>query len=591
MRGELDGAVLSRWLTLVGLAVSAGAVAANSDRVEKRGAAIRVPGLDWTRASKLLRTRSKTLLTVLATQMQGTSRETVREPLPEPTSPKVSPEQRERGSTIDRILAITFIAFGVLALSSYTALAFVHLFTLYDINQTSGAWLSFAYYLDHGTFYPRPYEHGWYAGTRYMPLFFAFHALLAQVTGEYLASGKLATLVSTIAIVVALALILRPRVRSLPLSIALAASPLATFIGHKGSLTIRSDVLPLALSLFALYLVDEKTRSEGAPISWKRLLSAALLAGLAPLAKFTSFHALTAGFIALSFKDKRRAMLFGLVGFAVFLSGVLATEALSNGGLSANFSATALGPGENKRGLGFAIETYAWYVRSDRVFAVMLGFAFVSFVRSWWRPWRLRLDLYKIYFLLHAVISLGFFFDVGAEYNHLIDLVAAAVIVCADGLEPEAPRPIRRAVLVGFTLALAFGLWVHHAAAWRAPERGQDARRWLEDGLGLKGLRFLSQDPTVPVLLDQRPVLADDFQYRVLVEKGIVPDEELPERIRVREFDRIVLLNAPDSYDPLDPEFFARELGAKPARTIRREYELEKQVGRYYVYRPRELTR
>jgi hypothetical protein len=487
---------------------------------------------------------------------------------------------------LDRVVTFVLIASGLLVLASYLGLAIVHLSTLYDINQTSGAWLSFAYYLDHGVLYPPPYMHGFYAGTRYMPLFFAIHAAIAHWTGEYLASGKLATLASMIGIVVALYAIISARIRSPLLALALAAVPLATFVGHKGSLTIRSDVLPLAISLFALYLVDDKARPEAAPLSWRRLVGSAILAGVAPLAKFTSFHALTAGFADLFFKDKKRAFAYAGVGFGTFVLGLFAVESLSGGRFFENFSTVAVGPGRNTKNLAFALSQYAWYVRSDRGFLIILVLAFVALARMR----KAKVDLYKIYFLLQLVISIGFFFDVGAEYNHLIDLCAASVIVLVDNLLPTAPAALRVFTLAALGFVSIFGFFVHHLPAWTAPERTIDPRQWLERDLGLRDQTFLTQDPTVAVVLNQRPIVADDFQYRVLVDKGVIPSDELPSRIRAHEFDRIVLLNPPDNDDPEDPDCSARELGSQPAHDIRAGYALEKHVGKYYVYRPKELT-
>lgn len=483
----------------------------------------------------------------------------------------------------ERVFEALVIVIGGIALASYLGLAVVHAGTLYDINQTSGAWLSFAYYVGHGVLYPPVAEGGFYAGTRYMPGFFSLHALVAQATGEYLVSGKLLTSLSTLAIVAALAILFTRKLGRPLLAVGIASVLLATFVGHRGSLTIRSDVLPLALSLLALLILD-RASAEGRVPSYRLLLASAALAGLAPLAKFTSFHALAAGFLCLAQRDRKRAFAYGAAGASLFAGGVLLANLLSHGRFFDSFSVSALASGPNSRGLGEALATYFYYLKADRAFFLLFLVALPALGKIE-RPF----SLWKIYFLLQLFISVGFYLDSGAEYNHLIDLLAATLILISTHLETESPAR-RIAALGAIAAAGAFGLAIQHRDAWQAPERGVDGRSFVERELGLKGKSFLTQDPTVAVLLGQRPIVADDFQFRVLLAKGIVPDTELSGRVTAKEFDRIVLLNGPtENTEELSRN--AWELGSSVAHAIRETYELEKQVGRYWVYRPRKDSR
>ncbi len=467
---------------------------------------------------------------------------------------------------------------GASALLFTIVLAIMHAHTLYAINQTSGAWLSFAYYTREGVLYPPLAESGYYAGTRYFPGFFTLHAGLATLTGEFLCSGKLLTYFSTAGVVAGLAAAIQLKVKNLPLAAAFAAAILTTFIGHKAAMTIRGDVFPLAISLAALVLLEDSLLKE--KLSWRRLLLIAAIAGLPPLAKFTSFHALTGGTIYLFFRDKKKGVAFGAAGFGVFVAGVLFTQLISDGRFFDSLSSAAMTPPSHKREAWDALIAYWNFLRWDRSFLLLFPFALLAVAMT-----GKAMSVWRIYFLLHLVISVGFFFDTGAEYNHLIDLLAATIILTAE--HTVSPRPqIRIAALLAFITAMVLGQFLNYPAAWNAPERGMDIDTYFSEKLGLGTGTILAHDPTVAVLSGRRPVVADDFQYRVAVWLNAIDKEELPRRIRARAFDHIVLLN-PEAPPKDDPEFHDVELGELPAKAIRESYVLERQVDRFYVYKPR----
>ncbi|MCK6552014.1 hypothetical protein L6R52_39650 [Myxococcota bacterium] len=483
-------------------------------------------------------------------------------------------------TSLERVLAKLLVAGGALSVASWVALTFVHLDTLYDVNQTSGAWLAQAWYFAHGVLYPPLHADGWYAGTRYFPGFFVLHGTLARWTGEYLSSGKLVTFASTLGVASMLVWVITRRTRDGALAVAFAGVLLATFIGHKGSLTIRSDVLPLALCLACVAITERDVERTGGARFTGMLALSAVLGGLAPLVKFTALHGLTASALFLALRHRRVAVAYGALGAAVLALGVLATNAASDGRFFENLAGTAVAPENHTRSFVEALSIYALYVRMDPGFLVLLPFALFAAVAP--RP----VDPWRIFFALHLVVSLGFFFDTGGEYNHLVDLVAASVILCGT-LAAKAPRAIVRvAVLAAATFSVTLGLATMHRAAWTAPELDEDPRTLFVSTMGLGDGSILVHDPTVAVLLDRRPVVADDFQYRVLVTRGKVPRDELPQRIRAHAFDHVVLLNPP-APSAEDPGFSDVELGPWVARAIRDAYVLERRVGKFFVYRPR----
>jgi hypothetical protein len=62
-------------------------------------------------------------------------------------------------------------------------------------------------------------------------------------------------------------------------------------------------------------------------------------------------------------------------------------------------------------------------------------------------------------------------------------------------------------------------------------------------GLVLRSDRILSEDPTIPVLLGQRPVLVDPFTARLALAEHPEWARALAQRISAKEFDKIILVN------------------------------------------------
>ena len=79
----------------------------------------------------------------------------------------------------------------------------VHLRDLSAITHISGIWMALAQSLRDGVLYPPLQQDGYYAGTRYMPLYFTSIALLETLTGDYLLAAKLASLLAMVGLLAA----------------------------------------------------------------------------------------------------------------------------------------------------------------------------------------------------------------------------------------------------------------------------------------------------------------------------------------------------------------------------------------------------
>ena len=76
----------------------------------------------------------------------------------------------------------------------------VHVDDRYDVDHASGARIALARYASDGVLYPPLAEDGHFGGTRFMPLPIMLHAAASKVTGEFVMSGKLLSILTMIAV-------------------------------------------------------------------------------------------------------------------------------------------------------------------------------------------------------------------------------------------------------------------------------------------------------------------------------------------------------------------------------------------------------
>ena len=151
-----------------------------------------------------------------------------------------------------------------------------------------------------------------------------------------------------------------------------------------------------------------------------------------------------------------------------------------------------------------------------------------------------------------VVVLLVVLADVGAGYNHLLDLIPlVAILVGALWSRVDAPRVLpSSAALLGSVLVVsmlasffvvlkppvveALGMTLHHSAT-------SCPRRPLDRFIGRNDL-VLSEDPGISALRGERPVVLDAFMFLRLTERHPEWGQDLIERIRSHEFDVVVLL-------------------------------------------------
>jgi hypothetical protein len=188
--------------------------------------------------------------------------------------------------------------------------------------------------------------------------------------------------------------------------------------------------------------------------------------------------------------------------------------------------------------------------------------------------------------------------DPGSDFNHLIDLTVLTALVVGELWVRAAGREREVSALgLAIVLAMIFGA----ANEYRQSLKGdvKDSAKMLLKGDStqypthpLAGFvkendRILSEDPAVPLLLDQRPLLVDAVSVRRVGLDHPAWLASLERRLDGRYFDKVVLIHPVEDKGWYDE----RNFGAGVRDAIARDYRLVAKVDRrpltYWVYAPR----
>jgi hypothetical protein len=493
------------------------------------------------------------------------------------------------GRRLPLLLEAALAVAGLVVLGSYALLALTHRADRYQANWVSGTYAALALRCNQGELYPALDDGQHYGGTRYMPLPFLLHAGLARLTGEYLASGKLLTYGLAVLLFGQLFLILRGLGCGPGASLALVSIVPASDPGFLACTTIRGDLLPVVLQLAAL-MVARGRKTSGAAVA------AGLFCALALLSKLTAAWAPLA--ILCAYWSRRRLL-------AVFLATWLGTLALALGALHAasagrmldNFAALSVA-GVGVRGLLLAPVVFLF--RLGRA-GVVTGLLVPALAVACARAARGGGTFYHAALLFCLAMLLAVFADLGADYNHLVDLVILAVPVLGH-LWAGLPRVgsafggLRPVAVLGLGWVL-FMAWADNMECGVRQAllggQGPSARHPAKPLAGLVGDEggILSEDPWVVVTRGQTPSLLDPFAFARLAGSRPRLAGDLARRVRAGEFAWVVLLQPLDHADPRDWNAWQdRRLGRAVVRAIRARYRLRAEAEGYYVYVPKPLA-
>ena len=489
--------------------------------------------------------------------------------------------------TFDRLTRALLGAAVALTTAGLTIVTFAHLDDRYMVNHVSGSWLALAQDLRRGIYYPAFFDGSQYGGTRYMPFPILVNGGAAAVFNDYLLSGKLVALVLAIAAVLLTYALLRqsaapPRLLAAGLVAAAVVTPTTTL----ALWSIRGDSLSVVVALGALVGVR---RSERAPA----LIVAGLLCSAAAASKLSALWApLAIGLWLVGRRNSRGAVTFGSAFLGGLAAVVAAVELATRGRfLHDVFGLTFAGSGSAALGPAATVRHLAWLavIKQNSVWylvPVAVAVIFVALVHR-------RLTLVQLALCCSGLSLLVVLRDVGADYNHLLDATLLVAVVVGEGVARSGRW--RNLLLPACSLVVVVGLAISFHHVLQGPllnvvqgrvARSTVSRRPLNDLIGERSV-ILSEDPTIPVLLGQRPLVEDPFLLARIGQQR--PDllRALTRRIRSHSFEAVILLR------PLaDTRHFAvLDFGSRLRSLLVANYRLEQVrdggTETYWVYRPR----
>jgi hypothetical protein len=514
---------------------------------------------------------------------------------PRPNSTDVETSDDPTGArTLGAPLVGTLIRAGLAAMAAITfasalLVAIAHVDDRYNVNHVSGTWLALAADLRDGTLYRPLFENGDFGGTWYTPLQFVLQAGAESLTGEWIVSGKLLAYALAAGLLALVYQLLRERGGPRSVSAALVAVILLSQAGLFASTSIRGDMLPLVLQLGAVALVARSHSTQSLGI-------AGLLCALAVTAKLAAVWAPLTIVLWLLFRERRRLVPYiaSFVGSLVVLLGLL--ELWSGGRMSDTLLAVGgSGNSEASSPLAGIPRLFDFLVRTAGPVWLLLPFVLLALLLA---AGERRLDIWQLAFLIELPLLALVLADPGSDFNHLVDLVVLAVLVVGGVWVRFVPRPGELNAL-GAVLALA--LLLGGADAYRQTLQsdtadaaksllGKSADAYPTDPLARYVARddsVLSEDPAIPVLRDDTPVIIDAVSVRRV---GIDHPEwlaDLERRLERGTFDKVVLVH------PVSDEawYGTRNFGASIRQAIEDEYRLVAKVPNrpldYWVYAPR----
>jgi hypothetical protein len=469
-------------------------------------------------------------------------------------------------------------------LVAWVLIAVVHVTDRFQLTHVGGARMALAQYAaHHAALYPPLVDGGFFGGTRFMPLPIALHALMARVTGEYLASGKLVSYLAMAALLATVYLALRRVGCPRGVAAAFTSVILLTQAGFEVGTGIYADAIPVVLQLGAILVVMSGRR-------WRLPLAASLCA-LALFSKQSALWGPAAIVLWLLLRDRRSALKFGgaFAGSTAVLFGI--ADLVTHGRILSVVAMTF--SGELGNGVSRSLTALGWFPIGAIPWAILMPFAVYALATSLRRR---RVTIYQLALVAAFAILLVILSDVGTSWNHSLDVVVLASLVGGElwGTDRDPPTPswIRGTGVATIALAVALSsiLVVGRPAAHaiRSALGGPSPRSIAVPPLAQyvdPGDAVLSQDPSIPVLYGRRPVIEDPF---MLLRVGrahprwVAP---LVQSIRDQRFDEVVLMQR---IDTAPRWYFSQwEMGTPVIRAVRDAYRLEARAEGYYVYVPR----
>jgi len=493
-----------------------------------------------------------------------------------------------------------FLFLWVACLSAFLGSVFLLIWFLpgaIPSGNTSGVWSALAHDFVNGILYRPVFSEYGYGGTRYMPLFFVLHGVLIFLFHDPVVTGFFLTLLSAAFLDAAVYALLRtlgikPEVAA-PFAVLAHASISFQLI----TLEIRCDFLAAALNMWGIVcaLKHERDSAESTLI-----FSSLAFAG-AFLTKFTAVGGLATIIIYFILK-KRKISAAKLSLYTIVLVGICVSWVylVSSGNVLEAFKACAAG-GIN---LAYGIRSPIWFAAAtvqDPFFLIILIFALFLAAKGD----RTRRNTFPyLYFCVTLITTMGVFASPGTDSNHLIDLLIASVLIL--GFQFARTTRYDRVFkwVFGIISILILLSWLpfipsikDHVARVGKPTR--KTVKYIKNRLGTHTENILSENPLLPILFGQHPIVLDCFSLRLLAQKSPAILEGFTKEVETQFFGAVILLDwsgapldrledAMEKHGFLGVDRFYGEVHFQPGflRLLKKHYYLSFVKRPYVIYEP-----
>jgi hypothetical protein len=379
-----------------------------------------------------------------------------------------------------------------------------------------------------------------YGGTRYMPIFFVAQGLLLRLGVDPVVAGASLTALSALLLDAALFALMRGLGLRTGLALPFALLGHATASVQLLTLETKCDLLAAALNLGGVALALRYARR---PARWT--WAAALLASSAAVfTKLNSVSGMLASVALLRVRRGASASLAFAAGLGALLAtGLLAFQTASDGRMGQSLRAV----GSGGISFSYAVRFPVWFLLAlaqDPFSLVIVAAAAYYAIRETRHG---RRGFAVGYFWLVLALTVPVFASPGTDNNHLIDLLAASLLllgwVCQRAPDRAALARFVPATLAGLTLlsfvpgVISIRSVVEHA--------GRPRRSTIEAIASRAGApdRILSENPIVPLLAGGRAVVSDPFSLRLLAARFPELRSDFAKRLSQGDFPCVVLVD------------------------------------------------
>jgi hypothetical protein len=442
------------------------------------------------------------------------------------------------------------------------------------VDHAAGAWVALAADLKDGVFYRPLFGPDGYGGTRYTPLYFVLYAVLLKLGVPVLLSGYLLSAAAISLLLVGTFYLVRKLGAEPWLAACSAGTVLAAYSVQLSLLTTRADGLASALNVCGVAVSYDRRPSHA------RILFASLLFTLAWSTKLTTLFGFAAAFLWLWLSGhSRRAWELAVETACGCLAVAAAMFFFSQGRIlkifaacassGANLIRTAVGP--------FHMLTIAGREDPGLLIFLLLALLVLPAMSARSLPW--------LFFVATAATTEVIFGSPGANFNHLLDLQVAAVILFAAWIA-NSPRQ-KDFGIYGLALATLLAT-VPVAHKLKVEDRMILAHRF-ERAISLIGNTekpILAENPTVPVLAGQRPYVTDPFMLRVVGQHVPGFGEPLLEKLRSQAFGGVVLFMRDPRTDEGRAWYEEEHFGPGFLSALNENYRLASVLNGQFIYLP-----